>query len=136
MQIKRIAVQIKNSLFQYLIFTALIASICAVLPVIFPTIDLFIQKFWVTFFFIAGITLIALVVALIGIKRKPEVGVMAIMGSIVIKLIFMMAFVLVFAMNTPVNAVLFMINFFSLYFLFSGFEIYCLLRNLRHLIKK
>jgi hypothetical protein len=47
-----------------------------------------------------------------------------------------MAFVLVYVLKTPVSSLHFVLNFFSLYFLFSGFEIYALLCNLRHSIKK
>ncbi|RYD73523.1 MAG: hypothetical protein EOP53_19960 [Sphingobacteriales bacterium] len=117
-------------------FTALLVGICVILPFLFPGSVLFIAKFWIVFGFIAGITLIAMIVALAGIKRNPETGVMAIMGSITVKLLFTMAFVLIYVLKTPVNSLLFVINFFSLYFLFSGFELYCLLRNLRHPIKK
>ncbi len=83
-----------------------------------------------------GITFIAYMVAYLGIKRKPEMGVMAIMASIALKMLFCMAFVLVYVLNTAVSSLLFVLNFFSLYFLFSGFEIYALLCNLRHSIKK
>ena len=120
----------------YFLFTLLIAGIVIALPYVFPDTPLLINKFWVVFSFIAGITFIAYLVAYMGIQRKPEMGVMAIMGSIALKMLFSMAFVLVYVLKTPVSSLLFVLNFFSLYFLFSGFEIYCLLRNLRHLIKK
>lgn len=136
MQIKFEHLGVKNAIIGYLIFTAFVAGVCVGLPFLFPNSELFIQKFWVVFCFVSGITLIALVVALIGIQRKPDVGVMAIMGSIVVKLLFTMAFLLVYILKIPVNGNVFLVNFFSLYFLFSGFEIYALLRNLRHPIKK
>ena len=120
----------------YFLFIFFIAAIVIVMPYIFPTTPLFIEKFWVVFGFLAGITFIAYLVAYIGILRKPEMGVMAIMGSIALKMLFSMAFVLVYVLSTHVNSLLFVLNFFSLYFLFSGFEIYALLCNLRHLIKK
>jgi hypothetical protein len=106
------------------------------LPIVFAKADLFIAKFWVVFSFIAGITFIAFLVALFGIKRNPETGVMAIMASFVVKMLFSMGFVLFYVINIPVNKLLFVVNFFSLYFLFSGFEIYALLCNLRHSLKK
>ena len=106
------------------------------LPYVFPDTPLLIDKFWVVFGFIAGITLIAYIVADIGIKRKPEMGVMAIMASFGIKMLFSMDFILVYVLTTPGSRLLFVFNFFSLYFLFSGFEIYALLCNLRHSIKK
>jgi hypothetical protein len=120
----------------YFLFTLLIAGIVIALPYVFPNSTLLIEKFWVIFGFMVGITLIAYIVASIGIKRNPEIGVMAIMASFGIKMLFSMAFILVYVLTTPVNRLLFVFNFFSLYFLFSGFEIYALLCNLRHSIKK
>jgi hypothetical protein len=90
------------------------------------------DKFWVVFEFLAGITFIAYWVADLGIKRNPETGIMAIMGSIALKMIFSMAFVLIYSLNSKEKGMVFVLNFFSLYLLFSFFEIYSLLRNLRH----
>ena len=84
------------------------------------------------FGFLAGITYVAYVLVDIGIKRDPEVGVMAIMGSIAVKMIFCMAFVLIYSIKAKGIGLVFLLNFFSLYLLFTAFEIYCLLRNLRH----
>lgn len=88
-------------------------------------------KFWVILGFVAGLTFIAYVVAYLGIKNKPETGIAAIMVSITIKLLFSMAFVLVYRHITDGFNVVFILNFFCLYLFFSVFEIYCLLRNLR-----
>ncbi|WP_316822274.1 hypothetical protein [Pedobacter gandavensis] len=95
-----------------------------------------VPKFWLLFGFLAGITYIAYSVADLGLKRNPDVGVMAIMGSIALKMIFAMAFVLIYSLKSKENGFVFVLNFFSLYLLFSFFEIYCLLRNLRHQNKK
>jgi len=84
------------------------------------------------FGFLAGITYIAYIIVDIGIKRDPEVGVMVIMGSIAVKMIFCMAFVLIYSIKAKGIGLVFLLNFFSLYLLFTAFEIYCLLRNLRH----
>jgi hypothetical protein len=126
----------QRSIIYYIAYTICLIGIVLLLPIIFPDTILFIAKFWVVFGFIAGITFIAFLVALFGIKRNPETGVTAIMVSIALKLLFSMAFVLVYVLKTPVSSLLFVLNFFSLYFLFSGFEIYALLCNLRHSIKK
>jgi hypothetical protein len=120
----------------YLLFVLLLVGIITALPYIFPQSTLFIDKFWVVFGFLAGITFIAYMVAYFGIRRKPEMGVMAIMASIALKMLFCMAFVLVYVLKTPVSSLLFVLNFFSLYLLFTGFEIYALLCNLRHSLKK
>ena len=102
------------------------------LPVLFPGVPLLANKFWLLFGFIGGLTYIAYVMAYLGIKMDPETGIMAIMGSIVLKMIFSMAFVLIYSLNTKEKGLVFALNFFSLYLLFSFFEIYSLLCNLRH----
>ncbi|SDL33697.1 hypothetical protein SAMN04487898_117105 [Pedobacter sp. ok626] len=118
--------------FSYLLFTVVLGTIAYLLPSAFPEVTILAKKFWVVFGFLAGITFIAYVVADLGMKRNPEAGVMAIMASIALKMIFSMAFVLIYSMNSKEKGMVFVLNFFSLYLLFSFFEIYSLLRNLRH----
>ena len=116
----------------YLLYTLLLIGIIFGLTYAFPNLHLLSNKFWLVFGFIAGITFIAYVVAFLGIKRNPETGVLAIMGSIAVKMLFSMAFVLIYSLNHKGKDLVFVFNFFSLYLLFTGFEIYGLLRNLRH----
>ncbi len=116
----------------YLLYTALIAGVAFLLPTIFPGVKLLVSKFWVLFGFLAGLTLVAYLLAFLGIKRNPEAGIMAIMGSIALKMLFSMAFVLIYSLNSKEKGMILVLNFFSLYLLFSFFEIYSLLRNLRH----
>ncbi|QDW28281.1 hypothetical protein FFJ24_018575 [Pedobacter sp. KBS0701] len=113
-------------------FVGLLIGVVAVLPLLFPDAPLFVNNFWVMFGFLAGITYIAYMLVDIGVKRDPEVGIMAIMGSIAVKMIFCMAFVLIYSIKAKGIGLVFLLNFFSLYLLFTAFEIYCLLRNLRH----
>jgi len=116
----------------YFIFVGLLIGVIAVLPLVFPARQLYVNNFWVMFGFLAGITYIAYMLVDIGVKRDPEVGVMAIMGSIAVKMIFCMAFVLIYSIKAKGIGSVFLLNFFSLYLLFTVFEVYCLLRNLRH----
>jgi len=118
--------------FSYLLYTAVLGVIAYFLPIAFPDVKLLVSKFWVMFGFLAGITFIGYVLAYIGIKSNPETGIMAIMGSIAVKMIFSMAFVLIYSVKSQEKGVVLVLNFFSLYLLFSFFEIYSLLRNLRH----
>ena len=116
----------------YLIYALVLAGIAYALPFLFPQVTLLVKKFWLVFCFLGGLTYIAYITAYFGIKMDPQAGVMAIMGSIVLKMIFSMAFVLIYSLNNKQNGMIFVFNFFSLYLLFSFFEIYSLLRNLRH----
>jgi len=116
----------------YLLYALVLAGIAYALPLLFPQVNLLVRKFWLVFCFLGGLTYIAYITAYFGIKTDPETGVMAIMGSIVLKMIFSLAFVLIYSLNSQEKGVVFALNFFSLYLLFSFFEIYSLLRNLRH----
>jgi hypothetical protein len=116
----------------YIVYTLILAGIAFALQAQFQDMKILADKFWVVFGFLAGITFIAYWVADLGIKRNPETGIMATMGSIALKMIFSMAFVLIYSLNSKEKGMVFVLNFFSLYLLFSFFEIYSLLRNLRH----
>jgi hypothetical protein len=109
----------------------LLAGLATLLPQLFPNTDLLIDKFWVLFCFLAGITYIAYLTADLGIKKNPEVGVMAIMASITVKMLFSLAFVLIYSMKAQQMGLIFLLNFFSLYLLFSFFEIYFLLKSMK-----
>ncbi|WP_316769162.1 hypothetical protein [Pedobacter frigiditerrae] len=127
----------------YVLYTALLAGIALSLPHLFTDVKLLADKFWLVFGFLGGLTFVAFILAFLGIKRNPETGVLAIMGSIAVKMLFSMAFVLIYSLNarkkvlingvnTEEKDLVFIFNFFSLYLLFTFFEIYGLLRNLRH----
>ena len=116
----------------YLLYTLLLAGIAIALPHLFPNVKLLANNFWLVFGFLGGLTFLAYILAFLGIKRNPETGVLAIMASIAIKMLFSMAFVLIYSLNNKGKDLVFVFNFFSLYLLFTFFEIYGLLRNLRH----
>lgn len=116
----------------YLILIGISAAFVATLPALFPNTLLFVSDFWLIFGFMAVITYVAYALVNIGLKRNPQAGVMAIMGSIGVKMIFCMAFVLIYSIKAKGDGLLFILNFFSVYLLFTVFEMYCLLRNLRH----
>jgi len=130
--VKNIKLSLIKFTLSYLVYTAILGLVAYFLPFALPGVKLLVSKFWVLFIFLAGITFIAYILADLGIKRNPEAGIMAIMGSIALKMIFSMAFVLIYSQNTKEKGLVLVLNFFSLYLLFSFFEIYSLLRNLRH----
>lgn len=116
----------------YLLYVLVLGTIAWFLPTVFPGQTLLAPKFWLVFGYLGGITYIAYLMVFLGTKSNPETGIMAIMGSIALKMVFSMAFVLIYSLQHTGSGFVFVVNFFSLYLLFSFFEIYCLLRNLRH----
>ncbi|HEY1024775.1 MAG TPA: hypothetical protein VGE26_06385 [Sphingobacteriaceae bacterium] len=113
-------------------FTLILGAAANLLEQYDPADTILIPKFWVVFATIAFLTLIAFMLSWFGIQKGGEVSVFSILGGIVMKLLFCMVFVLVYLLKFKVNDIQFVLNFFSLYFLFTAFEVYCLLRNLRH----
>jgi hypothetical protein len=116
----------------YILYCTFIGGIAFILPFVLPQHNLLATRFWMMFGFLSGITFIAYSIAYFGIKHNPETGTMAIMGAIVVKMLFSLAFVLIFSIKGVEKPVIFALNFFSLYLLLTVFEISSLLRNLRH----
>ncbi|RZK50023.1 MAG: hypothetical protein EOO99_04195 [Pedobacter sp.] len=102
------------------------------LPDLFPDTPIISPAFWLIYAFLGGVTLIAYFLVILGMKINPETSILAIMASIGIKMFFALAFILIYRAKTGGMDLLFVINFFSLYLLFTLFEISALLRNLRH----
>jgi hypothetical protein len=88
--------------------------------------------FWPLLVFLSAITLLAFFLASKAIKTDAEASIYVIMGVSISKLLLCMTLVLVYSLKVRVNAVFFALEFFSLYFLFTSFEVYALLCNLRH----
>jgi hypothetical protein len=123
---------LKRFLILFTTFTLIVGLAAYTLQITMPKEQLLIPKFWVIFGAVAMLTLLAYIFSWIGIKKGGEFSVLAIMGGILIKLIFCMILVLVYLQKFKVNDLVFVGNFISLYFLFTAFEVYALLCNLRH----
>ncbi len=91
-----------------------------------------IPKFWVVFGVLAVLTYSAFIVSWIGIRKGGEFSVYTILGSLIVKLLMSMTFALIYLTKINVDKVIFVIDFISIYFFFSAFEIWALLTNLRH----
>ena len=123
-------------LLYFFAFTAVLVSVSWLLKDVAGLEAYFIPKYWLIFGFMAGITVIVYLVSWLGIKNGGQGQVMMTLGGVVIRLIMSMFMVLFYLETFEVDPIIFIVNFFSVYFLFTVFEIYCLLVNLRHQIKK
>ncbi len=126
----------RNFAIYYLLLVVITASGFYLLDYFISPTPILIPHFWLVFTFMAGITLIIYFLSIVGIKKGGELQPFILLGGIVIRLLASMSLVLIYITNIKVNSILFILNFFSIYLLFTVFEIYCLLRNLRHQIKK
>jgi hypothetical protein len=116
----------------YGIFGLVLALLSYLLSVLFQGHALLASNYWLIFLFLFFLTYIAYLVSYFGIQKTPQTGVLAMMGGIILKLLFALSFALVILMKTAENQLVFALNYFSLYLLFTLFEVMSLLRNLRH----
>lgn len=116
---------------RYVFFGLVLVLISGLLAKSFPRNEVFVSNYWVIFIFLFVLTYIAYLVSDFGLKKTPQMGVVAIMGGIILKLLFALSFALVILTKTTENQLVFVLNYFSLYLLFTLFEVMCLLRNLR-----
>ena len=81
--------------------------------------------------FLFVLTLIVYILSYLGIKKGGQVSVLGLLGGLTIKMIFSLSLMLVLILKSADNQKVLAGNFFYLYFLFTVFEVSCLLRNLR-----
>lgn len=120
-----------KSLFQCLIFALLLA----LPPVVFSITghsNWLVPKFWFLFTFITGLTVVSVVTVLIIQRLQPAMYAQAFLVITIVKMLGSMFLALAFVLKVQVNQGLFLVDFFYVYFLNTGFEIYLLLRNLRN----
>ena len=96
--------------------------------------DMITPHFWLIFFFLAGLTLLVVTGILIVRQMYPNMFSEAFMGGTVVKILACLIFVLVLLAKNKVNKYVFVGDFFYIYFLNTAFEVYILLRTLRHKI--
>jgi hypothetical protein len=93
---------------------------------------LLIPDFWLIFGFLSGLTLLVVASILIVRQMYPTMFSEAFMGATAFKIMACLIFVFVFLKNNTVNKGVFVGDFFYIYFLNTVFEVYILLRTLRH----
>jgi len=125
--------KIYQALLFYLWFTFIIAIPPYALNA-YGHADLVIPQFWVIFFFLSGLTLLVVACILIVRQMFPTMFSEAFMGATVVKILGCLVFVLVFLAKNKVDKYVFLGDFFYIYFLNTVFEVYILLRTLRHKI--
>lgn len=94
------------------------------------------QNFIPVFIFLYLLTIIVYFLGLWGMKKGAEYSVYSILGGIVIKMVISLSFIFYLFLKFPENQKVLALNFFSIYFLFTLFEVTVMLRNLRDQNKK
>lgn len=94
--------------------------------------DLLTNGFWIVFFYMTGLTFFVLMLMLIVGQKKPEYFAQAFLGGTTLKILASLIFILVFVRNNTLNKSIFLADFAYIYLLNMAFEVYILLRKLRH----
>ncbi len=96
--------------------------------------NLLTADFWLIFGFMSGLTLLVVASILIIRQMYPTMFSEAFLGATTFKILVCLVFVVVFLKNNKVDKTIFVSDFFYIYLLNTVFEIYILLRTLRHKI--
>src|SRR5690606_31073164 len=112
-------------------FALVIAGIAVALPAVFNDTPVLSPHFWLLFAVVFATTLLAYLLSDLGIRKGGEMSILSLIGGLFLKLLACLVVVAILIIKYPENKMLTAVNFFSLYFLFTAFEVSCLLRNLR-----
>ena len=94
--------------------------------------DWLVPHFWLIFFYMSGLTFLVLSAILYVQYKNGEYYTQAFLAGTTVKILGCLIFIVIFSMKNKVDKYVFIADFFYIYFLNMGFEIYVLLRNLRH----
>ena len=122
---------LSKAIISFLIFTALVA-VPPVALIIFDRGDFLVPNFWGIFIFMSVITLIVTFMVLLVQQKNNEVYAQAFLGATTFKLLASLIFVLVFIKKAHPPKLNFVVDFMYLYFFNMAFEVFYLLRTLRH----
>ncbi len=115
----------------YFLFAVFVASLAVGMHYSFSPQVILAPYFWLLYAVVSFLTLIAYILSDFGIRKGGEISIYSLMGGLFIKLFACLVVVAVLIIKFPENKMITALNFFSLYFLFTAFEVICLLRNLR-----
>ncbi|WP_139378593.1 hypothetical protein [Parapedobacter luteus] len=115
----------------YHLFALFVALLASALQRLLDESDLLSPHFWLLFVVVFTFTLAAYLMSDYGIRKGGELSIYSLIGGLFIKLFACLAVVAFLIIKFPENKTLTAFNFFSLYLLFTLFELICLLRNLR-----
>jgi hypothetical protein len=126
-------------IYQALLFYIWFTIIIAILPYALNAgghQNLLIPDFWILFIFLSAISLLVVAAILVVRQMYPTMFSEAFMGATVFKILACLVFVLVFLAQNKVKKYVFVGDFAYIYFLNTTFEVYILLRTLRHKISR
>lgn len=122
---------LKRFLFSYFLYGLGLVLLSLGIDTIFADFEILISNYWILYGYLYVLTLIAFFVSYIGVQKEGQIGAMALMGGLVLKFVFALAFFVFLRFKTQENLTVLALNFFVLYLLLTVFEVVGLLRILR-----
>ncbi len=123
--------KISLSILLFLLFTIVVAIPPAALQYT-GNFSLLAHGFWTVFFFMSALTFLVLTVMLVAKQKNQEYFTPAFLGGTTFKILACLIFIFVFVHKKAPDKYIFLADFVYIYLLNTAFEIYVLLRNLRH----
>jgi hypothetical protein len=123
--------KILPSILAYLFFTIILAIPPIVLQFNGST-NALTPHFWLLFFYLSGLTFLVVSSILFVQQKNGDYYVQAFLAGTTVKILACIFFIVIFLMKNKVNKYVFLTDFFYVYLLNMVFEVYVLLRNLRH----
>lgn len=123
--------KILPSIFAYIVFVLLLA----IMPVTAQHngyADWLVPNFWLIFFFLSGLTFLVVISILVVQQKSKDYYIQAFLVCTTVKILACLFFIIIFLAKNKVNKYVFLADFFYVYLLNMVFEVYFLLRNLRH----
>jgi hypothetical protein len=123
--------KILPSILAYLFFTIILA----IPPIVLQfsgSADALTPHFWLLFFYLSGLTFLVVSSILFVQQKNGDYYAQAFLAGTTVKILACIIFIFIFLAKNKVDKHVFLANFFYIYFLNMGFEVYILLRNLRH----
>lgn len=127
--------KIKQFSFVVILMAVVLLGLSELLAWALPDLELFIEPYPYFVLFFGLITILAYWIGLYGLKKSADSSVFIVLGSVVAKMLLSMIFALIFIYGGRFNKIAFLISFFLPYFIYTAFEIYSLMSNLRALKK-
>lgn len=122
------------NILKFLLLFSVFAGLTVILPYgieYFFSVSFLSKQFLLIAFFLFFLTIIVYIISYLGIKKGGQNSVLSVLGGLTVKMIFSLAMILLLFLKTAENQKVLAGNFFYIYFLFTLFEVICLLRNLR-----
>lgn len=123
------------SVFRFILYYLGFVIVIAIPPMVLTETScayLLVPHFWILFWYMSILTLIVIMLVLMVQKSNSEFYAQAFLGGTTFKILACLIFMVIFLRKNQVDKLIFMGDFFYIYFLNTVFEVYGLLRNLRN----